>query len=832
MCFGTDSAWHDEENILSTIAREIIPINIEDEMTGSYVRYAMSVNIARALPDVRDGLKPSQRRILVSMNDLRLTPNSQHRKSAKIAGDTSGNYHPHGEAVIYPTMVRMAQTFNMRYPLIDGQGNMGSIDGDPPAAMRYTEMRLSALAMELLEDLDRDTVDWMPNYDQTTDEPTILPGKFPNLLANGSAGIGVAMAANIPPHNLSELVDGAIHLIDHPAATPSELMTFIKGPDFPTAGLILGTKGIRSAYETGTGSIVMQAQVQIEPLDNNRSAIVVTELPYQVNKKRLIEHIAGLVRTKKLDGISDIHDFSDRTGMRVVIELKRDAHPKRVLNFLLKRSALRQTFGVIMLTLVNGQPKVQNLAQMLQEFIDHRFEVVTRRTRHELEQRRYRAHILEGFRIAIDVLDELIQLIRSSKNPETARNQMMSRFGLSQLQADSILAMQLRSLTALERLKVEDEFRDVMKRIAYLEDLLSDPVKILGVIKGELKYIKDKHGDERRTRIVPVEAEEIGDEDLIPDEETIITITRDGYIKRVPFDTYRSQRRGGKGIIGANTKEEDSIHQLFVATTHHYILFFTNKGRVYRLKAYEVPQTSRQAMGTAIINLIDIEPGDVITATVPVRNMNQNDFMIMATELGEVKKSALSEFINLRSNGLRAFDLEEGDELKWVELSHGDDEVILVTRNGMSIRFHESNLRSARRASGGVRGIRLAENDRVVGMTLAKKDCELLCATELGFGKRTPVANYRKQTRGGKGLITMKLTEKTGKIVDVAVVKETDKIITISSQGIVMKCPVKEIRSCGRSTQGVKLMNLMDWDTVASIARIPKADPSKEDETE
>ncbi len=818
-----------EDNTLSTIAREIIPINIEDEMAGSYVRYAMSVNIARALPDVRDGLKPSQRRVLVAMNDLHLTPNSQHRKSAKIAGDTSGNYHPHGEQVIYPTMVRMAQTFNMRYPLIDGQGNMGSIDGDPPAAMRYTEMRMSPLAMEMLEDLDKNTVDWMPNYDQTRNEPTILPGKFPNLLANGSAGIGVAMAANIPPHNLSELCDGATYLIDHPGASPSELMEYIKGPDFPTAGLILGTKGIRSAYETGSGSIVMQAQVQIEPMDNNRSAIVVTELPYQVNKKNLIEHIAGMVRAKKVDGISDINDFSDRTGMRIVIELKRDAHPKKVLNYLLKHSSLRQTFGVIMLSLVNGQPKILNLAQMLQQFIDHRFEIVTRRTRYELEQKRYRAHILEGLRIAIDVLDELIRLIRNSKNPDAARTEMMERFGLSQLQADAILSMQLRQLTALERQKVEDEYKEVIKRIAYLEDLLSDPLKILAVIKGELKYLKDKYGDERRTRIVPVEAEEIGEEDMIPQEDTIITITRDGYIKRVPIDTYRSQKRGGKGIIGANTKEEDSIQQLFVATTHHFILFFTNKGRVYRLKAYEVPQTSRQAMGTAIINLISIEPDDTITATIPVKGIDGGGYLIMATQMGEVKKTAMREFINLRSNGLRAFDVEEGDELKWVELATDNDEVILVTQNGMSIRFHSKDLRAAGRAAGGVRGINLGDGDKVVGMTLARPKSELLVATELGFGKRTPVDNYRKQTRGGKGLITMKLTPKTGKIVDVAVVDETDKIITITAHGIVMKCPVKEIRCCGRSTQGVKLINLIEWDRVASIARIPKAEAPEEE---
>lgn len=815
---------------MSIIAREIIPINIEDEMANSYVRYAMSVNIARALPDVRDGLKPSQRRVLVAMKDLNLSPNAQHRKSAKIAGDTSGNYHPHGEQVIYPTMVRMAQDFNMRYPLIDGQGNMGSIDGDSPAAMRYTEMRLSPLAMEMLEDLDKDTVDWMPNYDQTRMEPTILPGKFPNLLANGSAGIGVAMAANVPPHNLSELVDGTIHLIDHPDASPAEIMNYIKGPDFPTAGLILGTKGIRNAYETGTGSVVMQAQVQIEPLDGGRSAIVITELPYQVNKKKLQEHIASLVRAKKIDGISAIDDYSDRTGIRVVIELKRDAHPKRVLNYLLKHTSLRQTFGIIMLSLVNDKPKVLNLPQMLQEYIDHRVEIVTRRSRFELEKAKNRAHVLEGLRIAIDVLDELIKLIRGSKNSEIARTEMMARFGLTFIQAEAILAMQLRQLTALEREKVESEYKDLLKRIAYYEDLLSDRQKILGVIKTELKYIKDKFGDERRTRIIPVEAEEIGDEELIPEEETIITITRDGYIKRVPIDTYRSQKRGGKGIIGANTKEEDNVKQLFVATTHHYILFFTNKGRVYRLKAYEVPQTSRQAMGTAIINLISIEPEDTITATLPVKALDGEGYLVMATEKGEVKKTSLQEFHNLRSNGLKAFDIEEGDELKWVARTRGDDEIILVTQNGMSIRFHEKDLRSAGRAAGGVRGISLGEGDKVVGMTLVRPNCELLVATELGFCKRTPVDNYRRQTRGGKGLITMKLNQKTGKIVDVAVVDESDKVITITTHGIVMKCPVKEIRCCGRSTQGVKLINLVDWDRVASIARIPKTDKPEEEQ--
>jgi len=813
---------------LSNIAREVIPINIEDELKKSYMDYAMSVIIARALPDVRDGLKPVQRRILVAMNDLHLGPSAQHRKSAKIAGDTSGNYHPHGEQVIYPTMVNMAQDFNARYPLIDGQGNMGSIDGDPPAAMRYTEMRMSPFAMEMLEDLDKDTVDWQDNYDQTRMEPMVLPGKFPNLLANGTIGIAVGMATKIPPHNLSELCDGFIHLIDQPDATVNDLMTFIKGPDFPTAGLVLGTKGIRSAYETGRGQIIMQAQTTIEPLDGGKSAIVVTELPYQVNKQTLQEKIAALAREKKVDGITAMYDYSDRHGIRLQIELRRDAHPKKVLNYLLKHTDLRKTFGVINLALVDGAPRVMTLKEIMQHYIDHRVEIVVRRTKYELRRALLRAHILEGLRIAIEFLDEIIQIIRRAANSEEARNKLMSRFGLSQLQADAILDMQLRALTALGREKVEDEYRELLKRIGWLEDLLSDPLKILAVIKGELKYLKDKYGDERKTRIVAMEAEEIGDEDLIPDEETIITITRDGYIKRVPIDTYRSQKRGGRGVIGATAKEEDQVAHLFVATTHHYVLFFTDRGRVYRLKAYEIPQTTRQAMGTAIINLISIEPGDKITATIAVREMDRDGAMIMATELGEVKKTDLTEFHNLRSNGLRAFDIEEGDALKWVSISNGKDEIILVTKNGMSIRFSEKDLRSAGRAAGGVRGIKLEGNDRVVGMTLVRSDCELLVATERGYGKRTPLTSYRSQSRGGKGIKTMVLGDKTGRIVETAVVDDTDKIVIITNQGIMLKIRVKEIRSCGRSTQGVRLINLGAGDGVASLARIPKAEAPAE----
>ncbi len=814
---------------MSDIAREVIHINLEDELKRSYMDYAMSVIISRALPDVRDGLKPVQRRILVAMNDLHLGPNSHHRKSAKIAGDTSGNYHPHGEQVIYPTMVRMAQDFNSRYPLIDGQGNMGSIDGDPPAAMRYTEMRMSNFAVEMLDDLEKDTVDWQDNYDQTKQEPLVLPAKLPNLLANGSSGIAVGMATNIPPHNLSELCEGISYLVDNPDCEIAELMEYIKGPDFPTSGMILGKKGIQSAYETGRGQVIMQAQTTIETLEGGKSAIVVTELPFQVNKANLISKIAKLAHDKKIDGIVDIPDYSDRNGIRIQIELRRDAQPKKVLNQLLKHTELRKTFGVIMLALVDGQPRVLDLKQILQHYIDHRIEIVIRRTKYDLQRAKNRAHILEGLRIAIGYLDDIIRIIRASQNSEDARNQLMANFGLSQLQAEAILNMQLRQLTALERDKIEEEYKGLLKRIASMEDLLSDEEKIRQVVKDELKYIKDKYGDERKTRIIPYEAEDIGDEDLIPEEETIISITRDGYIKRVPVDTYRSQKRGGRGKIGASSKELDKMQHLFLATTHHYVLFFTDKGRVYRLKAYEIPQTSRQAMGTAIVNLISIESGDRITATISVKEWDQEGFMVMATEMGEVKKTNLVAFHNMRANGLRAFDIEEGDSLRWVSISHGEDDVVLVTRNGKSIRFHEKDLRSAGRAAGGVRGIRLEGDDKVVGMTLARDECELLVATEKGYGKRTPLEAYRRQTRGGKGIITMNVNSKTGKIVETAVVDDTDKMIIITDNGIMLKIRIKEIRSCGRSTQGVRLINLGDNDSIAGIARVPKAEEAQEE---
>ncbi len=799
----------------------VFQVNIEDETARSYLGYAVSSIVTRALPDVRDGLKPVHRRILLAMRDLNLTPGSRHVKCAAVVGECMKSYHPHGDAAIYDTLVGMAQDFTMRYPLVDGQGNFGSIDDDPPAAMRYTEARMRPITMELLEDLDKDTVDWQANYDQSKMEPMLLPAKFPNLLANGTTGIAVGMATKIPPHNLTELVDGITYLIDHPDATVEDLMKFIKGPDFPTAGLILGTKGIKSAYETGRGQIIMQGQVNIEPIEGNRHAIVITELPYQVIKKNLIEQIAELVKQKKIDGISAVDDFSDKTGMRVVVELKRDAHPKRILNYLLKHTQLRTTFGAILLVLVGQQPRILNLRQILQHYIDHRVEVVERRTRHDLGNAAHRAHILEGLRIAINFLDEIIQLIRRSPDTETARREMMKRFGLSQIQAEAILNMQLRQLTALERDKIENEFKELLKKIAYLEDLLSDPLKIHALIKSELKQLRDKYGDERRTRIVQKEAEEIGEEDTIPDEATIVTITRDGYIKRVPLDTYRSQRRGGRGIIAANTKEEDTVQHLFMASTHDFILFFTDKGRVYKLKAYEIPQTSRQAMGTAIINLISIEPGDKITATVQIRDISDDASLVMATEMGEVKKTALAEFRNLRSNGLKAFDIEEGDNLRWVEVTKPGDEIVLVTKKGMSIRFSESDLRSAGRGSGGVRGITLAPGDKVVGMAKAAPNLELLVATDQGYGKRTVLSSYRKQSRGGKGIKTMNLTPKTGEIVDACSVTNDDRIMIITAGGIMIKTRVAEIRSTGRSTQGVRLINLTPGDSLATVARIP-----------
>ncbi len=808
-------------------------IDISDELKRSYLGYAVSTLIARALPDVRDGLKPVQRRILMAMNDLNLGPGSQRRKSAKITGDTSGNYHPHGDQVIYPTLVRMAQDFSLRYPLVDPQGNFGSVDGDPPAAQRYTEVRMSVFAVEMLVDLDRETVNFMDNYDNTRTEPVVLPSRFPNFLCNGGEGIAVGMATKVPPHNLREVCDACIHMLDNPDATVPDLMKFITGPDFPTAGLILGTRGIRDAYEKGRGHITVQANIQIEPLDNGKHAIVITELPYQVNKKNLIQDIAELVKQKKVEGITDIQDYSNRHGIRVVIELRRDAYPRKVLNYLLKHTSLRTTFGVIMLALVDNQPRLLTLPQVINHYLNHRREIIVRRTRYELGRAKQRAHILEGLQIALDFLDEIIRIIRASEDDTIARTEMMTRFGLTQLQAEAILSMQLRQLTRLNRSKIEEEYKGKLKEIASYEDILINPARVSAIIKTELRALRDKFGDDRRTRIIPTEPEEIGEEDLIPEEDMLVTITRDGYIKRVPLDAYRTQRRGGRGIIGANTKEEDAIEHLFVANTHDYILFFTNRGRVYKLKAYEVPQTSRQAMGVAIVNLIGIEPEDKVTATVPVKDLqNATGYMLFATQNGEVKRVDVKEFANLRANGLICFDLEPEDSLNWVKLTDGEQECILVTRGGKSIRFKETDVPVRGRPAGGVRGIEMRDEngklkDLVVAMDVVRPTSQLLVVGERGVGKRTDLKDYRAQSRGGKGIITMDITEKTGLIVDAQVVEPDDRLMIITKNGIMIRMEVKTIRAAGRSTQGVKLINLEPGDSVATIERVARVDEAE-----
>ena len=801
-------------------------IDIESELRRSYLGYAVSTLISRALPDVRDGFKPVQRRILVAMRDLGIGPGSARVKSARVVGDTMGRYHPHGDAAIYGTLVRMAQDFSLRYPMIDPQGNFGSVDGDPPAAYRYTECRMTLLAMEMLDEIERDTVDFMPNYDQTEREPIVLPGKFPNFLCNGGEGIAVGMSTSVPPHNLREIIDATVYLLDHPDASIDDLIKFVPGPDFPTAAFILGTKGAKEAYRTGRGKVIMQAALQVEPMDNGKSVIVITELPYQVNKTRLIEHIADLVRSKRLEGITALNDYSAKGVMRIEIELRRDVMPKRIVNFLLKHTALRQTFGIIMLALVNGQPKMLNLQQVIALYIAHRKEIVVRRTRYELARAKSQAHIREGMQIALNFLDEIIALIRRAPSSEVARTEMVARFGLTQIQAEAILNMQLRQISQLERQKIEDEYRGLLRQIAFYEDILVTPARVVRIIKDELRGLKDKYGDDRRTRILPTEADEITEDDLVPEEKTLVTISRDGYIKRVPMDTYRTQKRGGRGVQAANLKEEDLLAHLFVATTTHYILFFTNRGRVYRLKAYEVSQTSRQARGQHINNLIQIEPGDTITAILPMKDMLGGGYLLMATEYGEVKRTALIEFANLRSNGLNCFDIEEGDNLKWVKPTDGKQEVMLVTRNGKSIRFKEENVPERSRQAGGVRGIDMRDpktkelTDRVVAMDIVSPTSQLLVASENGYGKRTDLASYRAQTRGGKGILTMDVTAKTGPIIDAAVVEPDDKLMVLTEKGVMIQMDVETIRKASRSTQGVKLINVGAGDRACTIARL------------
>lgn len=798
---------------------KIVPIDIENEMRKSYLLYSMSVIVGRALPDVRDGLKPIHRRILYAMHGLGLTADKPYRKSATVVGEVMGNYHPHGDAAIYDALVRMAQDFSMRNTLVDGHGNFGSVDGDPPAAMRYTETRMTRLAAHMLADIEKDTVNFVPNFDGSKKEPEVLPARFPQLLVNGSSGIAVGMATNIPPHNLVETIDGTIELIDNPDATIEDLMEHIKGPDFPTGGLILGTQGIREAYHTGRGSIKVRARARIEPMSGGRHRIVVTEIPYQVNKARMIERIAQLARDKRIEGITDLRDESDREGLRIVMELKRDANPNVVLNQLYKHTPMETTFGAIMLVLVDNEPRVLNLKEMLHYYIEHQKEVVTRRTQYDLSKAEERAHILEGLRIALDHIDEIISLIRASRTREIAREGLITKFGLSDRQAQAILEMRLQSLTGLEREKIEQEYEEVCALIAHLREILGNEQLLLGVIKDELIEIRDKFGDPRRSEITQ-DFSELEIEDLIAAEDVVVTMSNQGYIKRLPINAYKAQRRGGKGVTGMATREEDFVEHLFITNTHDTILFFTNMGKVYSLKGYEIPEAQRHARGTAVVNLIELDPGEAVTALMPVSKFDEDVYVFMATKKGTVKKTELSAFANIRRSGIIGISLAPDDELIAVRMTGGDDEILLVTKDGMSIRFRQDNVRAMGRTAAGVRGINLDKGDAVVGMDIARDNADVLIITSAGYGKRTPVVEYRPQNRAGKGLKACRLTDKTGNIVGVKLVREENEMMLTTMAGYVIRFQISDVPKMGRLTQGVKVMSLDDGDQVISIARV------------
>ena len=801
---------------------KVIPVRIEEEMKNSYIDYAMSVIVARALPDVRDGLKPVHRRILYAMQEAGMASNRPYKKSARIVGEVLGKYHPHGDASVYDAIVRMAQDFSTRYLLVDGHGNFGSVDGDAPAAMRYTEVRMSRIAEEMLEDIDKDTVDFVPNYDESLKEPSVLPAKVPNLLINGSTGIAVGMATNIPPHNLGEVVDGLVMMIDDPAVTVEKLMTVIKGPDFPTGALILGRDGIAEAYRTGRGSIKMRAQARIEKMSGGKMRILVTELPYQVNKARLIESIAELVREKTIEGITDLRDESDRTGLRVVIELRRDANAEVILNQLYKHTALQQTFGVNMLALVNGRPQVLNLPQVLGHYLEHQKTVITRRSRFELAKAKERAHILEGLKIALDHIDAVVALIRAARTVDAARTGLMEKFGLSEKQAQAILDMRLQRLTGLEREKIDQEYRDVLETIEYLEGVLADERKVMAIIREDLLEVKKRFADPRRT-VITGDVAELETEDLIAEEDIVITITHYGYIKRLPVDTYRSQRRGGRGVTGMGTKEEDFVEHLFVASTHHNILFFTNKGRVYRLKGHEIPEASRTAKGTAIVNLLPLEGAEKVTAVIAIRTFGGRRFLLMATKNGVIKKTELAEFDTSRRTGLIAITLDPDDDLIEVKMTGGEHDVVLGTRDGMAVRFSEADVRPTGRGARGVRGVTLNAGDQVVGMDIFKSDEELLLTfTENGYGKRTSLSEYRKVARGGKGVINSKVTEKTGPVVGIKVVRPGQELVLITGEGIVIRIEVEEIPIFQRNSQGVRLMKIGENDKLVALAAVER----------
>ena len=803
---------------------QIHDVDLKKTMESSYIDYAMSVIAQRALPDVRDGLKPVQRRVLYSMIELNNGPDKPHRKCARIVGDTMGKYHPHGDSSIYGALVNMAQDWSFRYPLVDGHGNFGSVDGDGAAAMRYTEARLSKISMEMLADIGKDTVDFVPNFDETEKEPTVLPSRFPNLLVNGTTGIAVGMATNIPPHNLREVINGVVKIIDNQVLEDrgtdiEELLTIVKGPDFPTGGTILGTAGINEAYRTGRGKVRVRAVTSIEPMQNGKNRIVVTELPYMVNKARLIEKIAELVRDKKIDGITDLRDESDRQGMRICIELRRDVNPNVVLNLLYKHTQLQDTFGVIMLALVDNQPKVLNLYEMLNYYLIHQEEVVTRRTKYDLNKAEERAHILQGLLTALDNIDEVINIIRSSKNTQEAKDRLMERFSLTDVQAQAIVDMRLRALTGLEREKLENEYAELMERITELKAILADKKKLLGVIREEILLIADKYGDDRRTSI-GFDEYDISMEDLIPVTNTVITMTKLGYIKRMSLDNFRAQNRGGKGIKGMETIDDDYIEELLMTTSHHYLMFFTNTGRVYRMKAYEIPEASRTARGTAIINLLQLQPGEKITAVIPIREYTEGHFLFMATKKGIVKKTPITDYANVRKTGLAAINLREDDELIEVKKTDNNQDSFLVTKYGQCIRFKETDVRKTGRTSMGVIGMNLTDGDEVVGMQMESQGDSLMIVSEKGLGKCTLISEFTTQNRGGKGVKCYKITEKTGNIVGVKAVNHDNEIMLITTEGIIIRIKVADTALLGRITSGVKLINLDENVTVASIAKV------------
>ena len=802
------------------INEKIVPVNIDTEMKKSYIDYAMSVIVSRALPDVRDGLKPVHRRILYVMSELALWPEKAYRKSASIVGDVMGNYHPHGDAAIYDALVRLAQDFSLRYPLVNGHGNFGSIDNDPPAAMRYTESKLQKIAVEMLEDIDKETVDYTSNYDERLKEPTVLPSKIPNLLVNGSYGIAVGMACNIPPHNLKEVINGICALIDNEEITDEELIEHVKGPDFPTGGIILGREGIYNAYKTGRGKVTLRARAEIEEDAKGRFRIIVSEIPYQVNKAALIENIARQANEKTIEGISDIRDESDRSGLRMVIELKRDANPNVVLNLLYKHTQLQTTVSMLMLALVDNEPKVLALREILTHYINHRKEIVTRRTKFELKKAEARLHILEGLKIALDNIDEIVSIIRNAKNDQEAKNNMMDRFTLTDIQAQAILDMRLKTLTGLQREKIENEYNELLKAIAHFKDILSNVHLVMEIIKEELTEITEKYGDERKTEITNYDGE-IDIESLIKEEENVITLTHMGYIKRISLDAYRSQKRGGRGSTGMNTREEDFVKHLFVTSTHNYIMFFTTSGKVYRLKAYELPETSKTAKGTAIVNLLQLEPGDKIAAVIPIKSFDEDLYVLIATKSGMIKKTKIEEYSKIRKSGIQSISLKEDDNIVDVRITDGNSDIVMVSQMGLAIRFDERDVRCIGRTGMGVIGMRLNKGDFVIGMEqiIDKKDY-ILAITENGFGKRTEIDDYRKQVRGGKGISTYKITPKTGKIVGIKIVNSAEDVMLVTDTGIVIRLHVKDISVIGRSTQGVTLMRTSEGGKVISFAKV------------